>query len=85
MEEQAQFTGCEGFLPEFSQTYQKKLHKNVTSKKKALHVILGAVGPHSCSYFQEFAQIFKDFVKIFRDFAQISTDFSGFSTDQNFW
>jgi len=47
----------------------------VTSKTKALHVILSGVVRHSCSYFQGFAQIFRDFVKVFRDFAQISTDF----------
>jgi len=52
----------------------------VKSEKKALHVILGVVGRHSCQNFQEFAQIFSDFVKVYRDFAQISTDFHEIKT-----
>jgi len=44
-------------------------------QKKALHVILGAVGRHSCSYFLEFAHIFKDFVKVCTDLPRFPRDF----------
>jgi len=45
----------------------------VTSKKKAPHVILGAI---FARIFREFAHIFRDFVKVFRDFAHILRDFA---------
>jgi len=81
--EQANFWGCEGFLPEFSQTCPKKTPKN-DLKRKVLHVILGAIfftskhiGRHFCSYFQGFCEGFQRFCPDFQgfcpDFHQIKT------------
>jgi len=70
---------CEGLLPEFSQTFPKKL------QKKPLHIILGAiffklkpVGRHhfdqmSREFVMDFKRFFPDFKGFFPDFHQIKT------------
>ena len=77
-EEQANFWGCERFLPEFSQTWLKSFCATIVSHKgrpfgwppkKGLHVILQTLGAIFARIFREFSQIFKGFVKIFTDFA----------------
>jgi len=45
----------------------------VTSTKKALHVILGAIFSNQSILGDIFAQIFREFVKVFRAFSRIFT------------
>jgi len=44
------FWGCEGFLPQFSLTCSKKLHKKVKSMKN-ISCYFGRPWGHFCSYF----------------------------------
>jgi len=76
--EQATFWGCEGFLPEFSQTCPKK---KLRLPKQSSSCCFEHRWPPFLLIFSGFARIFREFMKVFRDFAQISTDFPGFSTD----
>jgi len=73
--EQANFWGCEEFLPEFSQTCQRK--NNDLQKK----LFLFFWAPFLL-IFSRISSDFQGFCDVFQIFCP---DFHGFSPNQNFW
>jgi len=95
MKEQAHICGCEGFLPEFPQTFPNnfwatfhflyeyflmKIIFRMTSKKN-LHLILGAIFFKSKHVGHDFCSYFQGVCPDFPGFCEDFTNFAQISTD----